>query len=96
MSCNELLKAEGKSYPRQCAKCKFGPCTERPKEPDASVLLKNIAGLLQRLPYRDMTDFAQQVASKFKERDDVTKWNVTNALLATSDDILNAKTPESK
>ena len=25
-TCNNTLRAQGKAYPRTCAKCKFGPC----------------------------------------------------------------------
>jgi len=27
MTCNEVLRREGKRYPRTCAECRLGPCT---------------------------------------------------------------------
>jgi hypothetical protein len=84
MSCNERLKAEGKPHPRQCRKCQFGPCTERPQAPDVSSTLKYIAGLLQKLPYRDMSSFAQKIE---KHRDN-GRTAMVEALLAASDEIL--------
>ncbi len=32
MSCNNMLRAERKSYPRTCAECGLGPCNWKPAQ----------------------------------------------------------------
>jgi len=37
-TCNNALRAQGKAYPRTCAKCKFGPCVELARQQKLAVL----------------------------------------------------------
>lgn len=86
MTCNEKLKADGKPYPRQCRICKFGPCTEKSKD-DATARLKHVAGLIQKLSYRDMQTLGAKLGDALEE----PAMKVADALLSVADDILGDK-----
>lgn len=54
---------------------------------DKMAMLKNIAGLLQRLSFRDMRDLSKEIADNLKGVDVVPE-QVSEALLKVSDKIL--------
>jgi hypothetical protein len=86
--CNEQLKTEDKPYPRTCAKCGLGPCKEVQRQGNAA--LKTIAGLIQKLSYRDMMDLSDFFAKHTnKIQGDIGPRDMAVSLLEAADEILH-------
>lgn len=85
-ACNNDLKNEGKNYPRTCAKCGLGPCPAAKRQENAA--LKAIAGMVQKLSYRDMQALACALTDELAGGDDYTPPTIAKALLNTTDAIL--------
>ncbi len=88
-TCNQILQAQGAIYPKSCAKCGLGKCTERKSADEPmSGSLKQIAGLIQKLSYRDMGTLATKLSEAFKEGDELSAPTIAQAMLDIADDIL--------
>jgi hypothetical protein len=86
-ACNNDLKNEGKGYPRTCAKCGLGKCLEEQRHENAA--LKTIAGLIQKLSYRDMKAYAEALTDELAGgKGNVDPATISEALLRASDNIL--------
>ena len=92
--CNEMLKAEGKSYPRTCQKCRLGPCTYKPTEEERSLVSKSqflmkVTGDLQSLPFRDMLTLSRQlqVSLPSKPTKDLSVAEIAEALLSAAEHV---------
>lgn len=84
--CNKQLQAEDKPYPRTCAKCGIGKCQEEQRHENAS--LKAIAGLIQKLSYRDMMAFGKVVAEQLAKNDGNQPDDMAEVMLDVADEIL--------
>lgn len=91
-TCNRVLQDKGENYPRTCAKCRLGPCQDyRPDQAPAQ--LKAIAGLIQKLSYRDMLTFGEHIAKALEGRDGYKAADIVAATLAASDGIIGHGIP---
>lgn len=91
-TCKQKLIADGAArVPRTCQKCHFGPCQEQSSSNriDATGPIKQIAGLVQKLSYRDMQSLSNKIAVAIKqEHGTVKSEHLTEALLKFADEIL--------
>lgn len=97
--CNEELKREGKregvSYPRTCALCRLGPCKRNNVTDQKSDPLKQIAGLIGKLSWRQMREFAATMRHSLAINDELDVDGVAGAILTGCEKILN-DSPEPK
>lgn len=56
--CKQEMEARGDRFiPRSCPSCGLGPCTEKIRNENAAI--KQIAGLIRKLSWRDMNTLAK-------------------------------------
>lgn len=83
--CNQTIP-EGEPRSRTCAKCGLGPCKETHRQENA--MLKNIAGLIAKLSYRDMQTFAEALWVEIDFDDPGGKDGVAEAVLKVAEKLL--------
>jgi hypothetical protein len=92
---NEMERNGEKHVPRTCPRCGItGPCqvpgmsrpmSEFPLTASDRAQLKQIAGLIQKLSYRDMQDLAHKLSERLSDK---TPKDVAESLLLVCDRIL--------
>lgn len=91
-TCNNQLKAEGAtSWPRTCARCGIKKCNHPYyglNEDGSSPPLKQIAGLLQKLSYKDMRSLSGSLHNVLKLGGAYSPELVADKLLIISEEIL--------
>ncbi len=92
MACNKKLQADGATtWPRTCSQCKLGPCTHPDYAPGKSGhadALKQIAGLIQKLSYRDMLALGKELSARLNKLDDCDPQTCAEVLVEVADEIL--------
>lgn len=88
--CKKRLQAKGETLlPRSCARCGLGACQDQDfaRQDNSRAALKQIAGLIQKLSYRDMQSLAETVNIQLNIGD-VPKAEMASVLLRAADALL--------
>lgn len=84
----DMIDAGERIVPRTCPVHGLKPCREKNVSREEGAALKNIAGLIQKLSYRDMNLLGVKLSAALETKDGYSALPCAEALLEVADKIL--------